>query len=67
MADIGFVDVEVLQAKNTKVLAINGTRVSKEKGYGMMSVIAKFEVPVSDIREIIDGVRMDGDELPKGV
>lgn len=61
MADIGFVDIEVLQAKNTKVLAINGTRVSQEKGYGMMSVIAKFEVPVSDIREIIDGVRKESD------
>lgn len=61
MADIGFVDIEVLQAKNTKVLAIDGTRVSQEKGYGMMSVIAKFEVPVSDIREIIDGARKKSD------
>ena len=61
MADTGFVDIEVLQAKNTKVLAINGTRVSREKGYGMMSVIAKFEVPVSDIREIIDGARKESD------
>ena len=61
MADIGFVDIEVLQAKNTKVLAIDGTRVSQEKGYGMMSVIAKFEVPASDIREIIDGARKEGD------
>lgn len=61
MADIGFVDIEVLQAKNTKVLAINGTRVSREKGYGMMSVIAKFEVPISDIREILDSARKDGD------
>lgn len=50
----GFVKVEVLQAKNTKVLAINGIRVSKEKGYGMMTVIAKFEVAISDIREILD-------------
>lgn len=61
MADIGFADIEVLQAKNTKVLAINGTRVSREKGYGMMSVIAKFEIPVSDIREIIDNAMMGGD------
>ena len=61
MADIGFVDIEVLQAKNTKVLAINSTRVSKEKGYGMMSVIAKFEVPISDIREIIDSAIMGGE------
>ena len=61
MADIGFVDIEVLQAKNTKVLAINGTRVSREKGYGMMTLIAKFEVAVSDIREIIDGARKESD------
>ena len=62
MADIGFVDIEVLQAKNTKVLAINGTRVSREKGYGMMLVIAKFEVPISDIREILDNAIKDGDK-----
>lgn len=61
MNNTGLIKVEVLQASNTKVLAINDTRVSLEKGYGIMSVIAKFEVPVSDIREIIDGARMDGD------
>ena len=54
MDNTGFVDIEVLQASNTKVLAINGTRVSREKGYGMMTVIAKFEVDISDIREILD-------------
>lgn len=61
MADIGFVNIEILQAKNTKVLAINGTRVSREKGYGMMTVIGKFEVPISDIREILDNAVKDGE------
>lgn len=54
MADIGFANVEVLSADNTKVLAINNTRVSLEKGYGLMTPIATFEVAVSDILNALD-------------
>ena len=54
MADIGFANVEVLNAANTKVLAINNTRVSLEKGYGLMTPIATFEVAVSDILNALD-------------
>lgn len=49
MADIGFTNVEVLSAANIKVLAINNTRVSRGKGYGLMTPIATFEVAVSDV------------------
>lgn len=49
LAETGFVKVEILQASNTKVLAINDTRVSLEKGYGIMKPIASFEVGVEDI------------------
>ena len=51
MNNAGLVKVEVLQASNTKVLAINDTRVSLEKGYGIMTPIASFEVGVEDINE----------------
>lgn len=54
MADIGFANVEVLSATNTKVLAINNTRVSLKKGYGLMTPIATFEVAVSDILNALD-------------
>lgn len=54
MADIGFANVEVLSAANTKVLAINNTRVSRGKGYGLMTPIATFEVAVSDILNALD-------------
>lgn len=54
MADIGFANVEVLSAVNTKVLAINNTRVSRGKGYGLMTPIATFEVAVSDILNALD-------------
>lgn len=49
MNNAGLVKVEVLQASNTKVLAMNNTRISLEKGYGIMTPIASFEVGVEDI------------------
>lgn len=49
MNNTGFVKVEILQASNTKVLAINDTRVSLEKGYGIMTPVASFEVGIEDI------------------
>ena len=67
MADIGFANVEVLSATNTKVLAINNTRVSLEKGYGLMTPIATFEVAVSDILNALDVQPVKhGRWIPKG-
>lgn len=54
MTDMGFANVEVLSAANTKVLAINYTRVSRGKGYGLMTPIATFDVAVSDILDALD-------------
>lgn len=49
-----FTRVELLQAINCKVLSINHTRVSLEKGYGLMSVIAAFDIATGDILDAID-------------
>lgn len=54
MADMCFANVEVLSATNTKVLAINHTRVSRGKGYGLMTPIATFDIAVSDILNALD-------------
>ena len=49
-----FVTVELLRAVNCKVLSINNRRVSQTKGYGLMDVIAEFEVSTGDILDAID-------------
>ena len=52
-----FARIELLQAVNCKVLSINMTRVSSEKGYGLMSVIAAFDVATGDILDAIEADR----------
>lgn len=46
-----YVNVEVLQASNCKVLSINDRRVSMNKGYGIMEPIASFQIDRDEILE----------------
>lgn len=49
MNNTKFIKIEVLQASNAKVLAINDIRVSPEKGYGIMTPVASFELGIEDV------------------
>lgn len=49
-------EIEVFRARNTTGLAINGTRVTKTKPYGLIQTTQKFKV---DDKEITKAIRID--------
>lgn len=49
-------EIEVLRARNTTGLAINGIRVTKTKPYGLIQTTQKFKV---DDEEVIKALRID--------
>lgn len=56
-------EIEVFRARNTTGLAVNNTRVTKAKPYGLIQTIQKFDV---DDEEIIKALEADVQPVKRG-